>query len=207
MSEDGEDAEVKRQVEERVIRHIVDVKNANKEIDSKIAKFDALEQEALDAYQRAKDQLMEDHPDFSEEIQNISSGTELDNLSAVLEKLSDRPQSSERPKYSGKVSGRKPVDQGGDSLRTKRFENHQEMIDALVTAKERGNFELRNPNPRAEVVAEGEEASKMLNELWRASYDSGKKTTLVRRTVMEDTDHTGSVNYVRDIRDYPTIHR
>lgn len=90
---------------------------------------------------------------------------------------------------SGKVSSlyEASQNQGTGDLRTRQWQNHEEMIDFLVSRAEIGEYEAEHSSkPNPEIIALGKQCRSMLDELWNSAIQGRRRSTSERRLEFEE---------------------
>ncbi len=186
-------------VEKKLIEHRVVVEGANEKLKEELEDKQAqLESLALKEFEVEKNSLAEEYPTFESEIEDCSSGFELDRLRTVLERVGYTGRSKVP---CGKISGRNPEPQKSGNLRSREFPSHEALIDYLVSAKHMAEHEKTKHNSNLEIIDEGEEASRMLDELWEKAYEGDKiRLPPNKRLVFEEDPSWRGDAYIKDIR-------
>ena len=177
---------------DKIIKHEIVFSDEGKKDSSDNSK-EILEQMALTAFQAEKDKLISEHENLTDEIESVNTPTELESLKKLVGRVS-----AKKGIPTGKVHSQKPTDNRGDSLRTRAFPDHQSMINALVSCREKAKLESQKAKPDDRVLSEGLLASQMIEELWKASYEGGHFTASNRRQVFQEDPSEVNPNYIKD---------
>jgi hypothetical protein len=204
----NDEDELKTHLEERVIRHIIELeKNNEKESQIELTRD---EESALSTFEEEKTRILEEAERLGVQINDIDIITPFDveHYQGYLEaytELFDETQSKHKQPPKGKVNLSHQFSVGinnEDDWRKRPFNSTEHMIDFLVSRKELGEIEFAKQKPNLQLVNEGRKASEMLEELWATAIESGRTITSSKKLVFEENPETfrEKGGYVKDIR-------